>query len=180
MMGDLGRCEYCNRSIRFVPTRKGKKMPLDPDPSPAGTVVIEVDPTTGARVARVLSRGEVPTTEAYVSHFATCTNARHYTPDNIRRALERKRAEHGGEVLGDRLRPCSVQYCTELIERRLLVCRAHWRLIPGEIQRAILKHSQPRQVWDEPGPGEVAPALACRSAASAALEAIARARSVSA
>lgn len=166
--GDLGRCDYCGKAIRWVATRKGKKMPLDPNPAPDGNVVLELEGIDRTPCARVLTKGEVAAGPTYLSHFATCAKARHYAPDRLRQARDRvfKAAELPPEP---RRRPCSAERCTELVERNHLLCRGHWRLVPADIQRAILVHSQRRQVWDEPEPGEVRPNLACRQAAEAAV-----------
>jgi hypothetical protein len=56
----------------------GKRMPLDPDPSPEGTVVPVTDPTLGDR-ARVLTGTELPAQEpAWVAHWATCPDSAQY------------------------------------------------------------------------------------------------------
>lgn len=71
----MANCRSCHRPIRWVETEKGKLMPIDPEPSAAGTILLrpQIDRKTLAIVG-------VPT-EAflgeprYVSHFATCPDA---------------------------------------------------------------------------------------------------------
>lgn len=65
-------CRSCGAPMRWVETSAGRRMPLDPDPSSAGNVVIEADGK-----ARVLPPVEAAryTGEKFTSHFATCPDA---------------------------------------------------------------------------------------------------------
>lgn len=67
-------CTACGAPLVWVVTVGGRRMPLDPDPHPAGNVV-RVAGRTGPR-ARVLTGGEMPAQEtAWRAHFTTCPNA---------------------------------------------------------------------------------------------------------
>lgn len=65
-------CRSCQAPIRWKLTEAGKRMPIDRDPVPDGNVVL----LDGDRV-HVLHADEVADdVPRYVSHFATCPNAR--------------------------------------------------------------------------------------------------------
>ena len=72
-------CRSCGRTVLWVTlTPSGKRTPLDAEPTPAGTVIItDTAPPTG----RVLTKPEVgshPGVPRYVSHFATCPQAKQW------------------------------------------------------------------------------------------------------
>lgn len=171
--GKLGTCEYCGRAIRWVVTRKAKRMPLDPAPVTDGTVVIERD-LDGSVYARVLRSGEATILERFNAHFASCNTARRCASDSLPRAIERTFEKHGASREAA-TRDCSGPGpCQERIPRDKLLCRYHWRQVPPDIQKAILRLSRPGQSWEPTTAGEIRPSLACRQAAEAALEAISR------
>ncbi len=67
-------CRSCGAEILWAWTTKGKKLPLDAEPSPAG--IIRLVGTT----AYVLSAADVTTMRAadqalWTSHFVTCSDA---------------------------------------------------------------------------------------------------------
>lgn len=67
-MTGLPVCRYCPARIRWVLTIGGKRMPLNPDPDPAGTVVLDPDGR-----ARVLTGRELPAQgDAFVAHWTAC------------------------------------------------------------------------------------------------------------
>ena len=75
-MPDKTTCRYCGASMQFAITDgRGRKMPIDPGPDPAGNLAVYRD-NTGALRARVLGAGEVPEPHEHrgISHFATCTS----------------------------------------------------------------------------------------------------------
>jgi hypothetical protein len=74
-------CDSCEADIFFALTDRGKRMPLDPDPHPAGNVLVweaSVGPHGSLR-CRTLGRAEVDAqsddVELYRTHFATCPDA---------------------------------------------------------------------------------------------------------
>lgn len=71
-MTKVSECRSCKEPIVWVTTRKGKKMPLDPDPVPNGPFIYDGDPEE----ARVVYIGEKDryTGDRYASHFSTCPN----------------------------------------------------------------------------------------------------------
>lgn len=104
-MAALQKCRSCSKFVRWVDTRSGKKMPLDPDPSPRGNVVLGWDGRARVylkterqcRVCGCTERDACPGPVAqgcswvahdrcsscndrepvrYLSHFATCENRR--------------------------------------------------------------------------------------------------------
>jgi hypothetical protein len=62
-------CKGCGQKIDWWKTEAGKNMPVDPDPHPEGTVLIDVV----ANVARVVLVGSHPRLRR--SHFVTCPRA---------------------------------------------------------------------------------------------------------
>lgn len=75
-------CRSCGAHILWVKTEAGRAIPLDPDPTEAGNVIISVE--TDREVAHVetavekAARLECPIPAgrlAFTSHFATCPQA---------------------------------------------------------------------------------------------------------
>lgn len=65
-------CDMCGETVRVVVTSSGRRLELDQEPSPAGTVV-PVQTTRGEWRARVLTGEELPAQEtAWRRHSATC------------------------------------------------------------------------------------------------------------
>lgn len=86
---DEGKCSSCRAPVLWVVTKAGKRMPLDPEPdAEAGNVLVcngvdaELYDTIRGRAvvlrdaAAIAERGVG--TPLYVSHFATCPNARQH------------------------------------------------------------------------------------------------------
>jgi hypothetical protein len=68
-------CSTCGNEIIWARTETGKRMPIDPTPSPDGNLVLsrgEMLPTVRP-VSRISDRA--PGTPLYKSHFATCKQA---------------------------------------------------------------------------------------------------------
>jgi hypothetical protein len=86
----LGRCRACHLPVRWAITAAhGKPIPIDPDPSPDGTVLIEK--IEGADVARVWAPigRECPPDVLYVVHFVTCAARGRSGKEVEQRALAR-------------------------------------------------------------------------------------------
>lgn len=64
----MSACRSCGAEMRWVTTRAGKPMPIDPDERSDGNIVIESDGK-----ARVLPPGDPYTGPRYMPHHATCT-----------------------------------------------------------------------------------------------------------
>ncbi len=84
-----------HKPVRFVPTEKGKLMPLDPDP--AGHSIGTARLGNAAVVIRgglvhVLRPDEPWDGDLYVAHFATCPEARRFNRKILRRAADRASA----------------------------------------------------------------------------------------
>jgi hypothetical protein len=85
----IGRCRAGHAPIRWALTAKRRPIPLDPDPSPAGTMLItEVAGEDIATVWKPVDR-ECPPDVLYVVHFATCPDRGRSGKDVVRRALQR-------------------------------------------------------------------------------------------
>jgi hypothetical protein len=79
-IGDIlktSTCRSCGAKIRWVKTEKGKNMPLDYDPAPKGTIMLQ-----GDRVVlvgnRAVKRAYATGGALYTSHFATCPSAKEH------------------------------------------------------------------------------------------------------
>lgn len=78
----MSMCRSCQAPIRWAKTVAGKRMPLDANPSPEGTVVIR----NGLAVVLgglALSDAVDPDEVRYVAHWATCPT--HYEHRRIKR-----------------------------------------------------------------------------------------------
>ena len=74
-MSAVARCRSCGAEVVWVVTEKGKKMPLDRDPSPDGRFAkVRVD-ENGDRLVRFVRDEERIGEKLYQSHFETCPNA---------------------------------------------------------------------------------------------------------
>lgn len=69
-------CKSCRRPIVFLPTKKGRQMPVDPETCDDGNVVMRRW-AGGDPVVHILADGEEPLEGEirYRSHFASCPEA---------------------------------------------------------------------------------------------------------
>ena len=92
-------CRGCGRPVLWVETSTGKRMPLDPETSATGNVVLEQASSSegplGAFRAHVLRRGEVWPGDRYVAHFATCPKAEQFRRATARSGSRGARGEGG-------------------------------------------------------------------------------------
>lgn len=77
----VGRCRSCGRRIVWAETTIGKRMPVDVEPSDNGNVELIED--GGGTIALVLRNDEIGSARnrgalLYLSHFATCPNAKRH------------------------------------------------------------------------------------------------------
>lgn len=70
---DRSRCELCGRAVVTVTLPNGTSLPVDPDPSPDGSVCVVVDRETGRRDAWHARPDDKA--QLYKSHFTTCPQA---------------------------------------------------------------------------------------------------------
>lgn len=68
----MSECKACGEEMRWAKTAAGKSIPLDPDPTSAGNIVLEDG------VAVVLPDPAKYDGEKYTSHFATCPDAKKF------------------------------------------------------------------------------------------------------
>jgi hypothetical protein len=84
----LSTCRSCRRSIIWVRTERGKKMPLDADPVEDQTVanlfVLRERERYDDGPLAIAAWGLVGTEDHYVSHFATCPDADDHRSTNRR------------------------------------------------------------------------------------------------
>src|SRR5437773_2351455 len=68
----VASCRSCGRPVRWVETERGKLMPIDPEPSTEGTILLrrQLDrkPLAIVGVPPAAFIGE----DRFVSHFSTC------------------------------------------------------------------------------------------------------------
>lgn len=92
----LGRCDGCRRPIEWVITEaKRARMPIDPEPVADGNLVKLPTPCEdGTEIVRYLTKAELANeggslfdapTDRYVSHFATCPDAKRFRKKGKRR-----------------------------------------------------------------------------------------------
>lgn len=81
-MGDMGQCRSCGQRILFIRMKSGKSMPVNPT-----FVNFRKNPRGKDRIVLpsgdvIACDGNVNADEAdgfgYISHFATCPNARNH------------------------------------------------------------------------------------------------------
>jgi len=95
-MAALEHCRSCRRPVRLLLTAKGHRMPIDPDPAGRSTGLERTSygslaPSLVIREGRVhvLRPLEPWDGELYVSHFATCPEARRWQRKILKKAAER-------------------------------------------------------------------------------------------
>ena len=69
----VAQCSSCHAEIIWALTERGKRMPVDANPVPAGGNVTLQDNGSGSPIA-VYAKGPVPGPR-YLSHFVTCPSA---------------------------------------------------------------------------------------------------------
>ena len=75
----MDKCRFCGAPVIWVQTDKGKTMPIDPDPVEHGNLRLIPVGETGK--VHYLKKGELEEDSPeprYVSHFATCPNAKQH------------------------------------------------------------------------------------------------------
>lgn len=86
MTNSAAHCKSCDAQIVWAVTENGRRMPVDADPVPAGTILLRhlnVGEPPVAHVTTKTERAELETQAVnrgdtfrlFVSHFATCPNA---------------------------------------------------------------------------------------------------------
>lgn len=76
----MDECRSCHAPIRWAVTQKGRRMPLDPEPTPDGNLVLApaVEARRAPTVVALTAHNDPPldpNTPRYTSHFATCPDA---------------------------------------------------------------------------------------------------------
>jgi len=69
----MSTCRSCGARIEWVQTSKGKAMPLDPTPTPDGTVVVRAG--VGHVIGQLSSIQVCADERRYAPHWATCPQA---------------------------------------------------------------------------------------------------------
>jgi hypothetical protein len=71
----VSRCRSCGAEIVWAITERGKRMPLDAEPSEAGTFVVRSRVEGERVVLHALYAPEAGAGLHHTSHFATCPQA---------------------------------------------------------------------------------------------------------
>lgn len=76
-------CRSCNAPILWAITPKGRRMPLDPEPTPEGNLRLTPIPDRTPLVGKPLTGEDLEAAQAsgeplHTSHFATCPDARQH------------------------------------------------------------------------------------------------------
>lgn len=74
-MSDFAECRSCGQTIRWGTTRKGKKIPIDPEPCRDGNIRLTLDDKAEILGGRNLSEARSRGDRLHVSHFTTCEQA---------------------------------------------------------------------------------------------------------
>lgn len=69
------KCRSCGRPIIWTITSKGKRMPVDAEPSPDGNVALDEGPDGAVRASVTGPAPGLIPEPRYTSHFATCPEA---------------------------------------------------------------------------------------------------------
>ncbi len=120
-MSNTGKCRSCGQAVLWVEILgSGKKNPLDPLPTADGNVVLVGDGKAEAlRKDSHRAEGEL----RYISHFATCPNAKaHKNPGTLKHP-----------------RRCPFAGCGKPIPAELFSCGPHWKMLNERQQRWIYK-----------------------------------------
>ncbi len=78
----MSTCRACNAPIRWIVTKAGKKMPVNPNPVFIQTGVPDPDTTIVTDQGQVLRGKQLspettgPYVRGYITHFATCPEAK--------------------------------------------------------------------------------------------------------
>lgn len=77
---DLADCRSCGAPVIWTVTSKGKRMPVDAEPNPAGNVVLQSQPEGPPLAVYYSGKAGAPPTaysprERHTSHFANCKQA---------------------------------------------------------------------------------------------------------
>jgi len=65
------RCKFCPATIHWTPTRLGRKLPLDPEPTLDGAWVVHQDPALGPTAYHYSPQAHAGATR-YRSHLERC------------------------------------------------------------------------------------------------------------
>lgn len=84
-------CKSCEQPIRWAVTEKGHRIPVDPEPTATGNLLLE-ERAGGAVFAVPVPQGTMARALRYASHFATCPHAAHHRHPRAR-ATQRRGAE---------------------------------------------------------------------------------------
>jgi len=71
-----GTCRSCRRPVLWVRTTAGRPMPLDPEPTEAGNVLLEGGVPRQLTAAEVAGLSDADERERYLPHHATCPQGR--------------------------------------------------------------------------------------------------------
>lgn len=74
-MRRVATCKRCSAEMIWCRTGRGKKMPVDAEPTAAGLFVLEGDEQDPLAHRLANDAAATYTGEKYTSHFATCPNA---------------------------------------------------------------------------------------------------------
>ncbi len=101
-MGELVKCRSCHKPMRLMPTENGRRTPVESQPAGRSSGLRRefFDPEAPAPQFVILGDGRVHVLrpdepwdgDLYVSHFATCREARRWNRKSLRRAADQARA----------------------------------------------------------------------------------------
>lgn len=74
-MPDRGNCRSCDAPIVWAKTAANRRMPVDPDPHPAGNIRFVSDDLIDILGKKAANEARISGADLHRSHFATCSNA---------------------------------------------------------------------------------------------------------
>jgi hypothetical protein len=84
-------CRSCGARIVWTVTERGRRMPIDPVPNPAGNIILRERAAGLEPVAVYTSAPPAEGEKRFTSHFATCPQAKKWRKKNGKKTTTTER-----------------------------------------------------------------------------------------